>query len=320
MIMILGLDIGGANTKAASSDGNFVDSIYLPLWRGAPLAETLQHLAKTDPEAVGVVMTGELSDCYQNKLTGIESIKSAVESAFKCPVHYWGVNGFDPRAEIDLAAANWSASAALIAQDIGDCLFVDMGSTTTDIIPIKGVPLAAATDYERLINGELVYMGKLRTSIGALLHSVRIDGQIVPLSPELFAIAADAYLALGEISPDQYTCDAPDGGVKDKISSLRRLARTACADLEEISESGAMAIASQVREHQVRLLVRAIDRQVRPRGIEFVAAAGIGEQLIIRAAGILGLSYIRLSERYGRRVSDVFPAYAVARLLKSKKY
>ncbi|HWQ19128.1 MAG TPA: hydantoinase/oxoprolinase family protein [Methanotrichaceae archaeon] len=316
--MILGLDIGGANTKAASSDGSFVDSIYLPLWRGAPLVETLCNLAKTNPEAVGVVMTGELADCYQNKLAGIECIKSAVESAFRCPVHYWGVNGFDPRAEIDLAAANWSASAALVAQDIGDCLFVDMGSTTTDIIPIKDVPLAAATDYERLINGELVYMGKLRTSIGALLHSVMIDGQIVPLSPELFAITADAYLALEEISPDQYTCDAPDGGIKNRASSLRRLARTACADLEEISEPGAMAIASQVREHQVRLLVQAIDRQVKARDIESVAAAGIGESLIVRAAGILGLSCVRLSEKYGRRVSDVFPAYAVARLLKSQ--
>ena len=39
--MILGLDIGGANTKAASSDGLYAESIYLPLWKNAPLDEVL---------------------------------------------------------------------------------------------------------------------------------------------------------------------------------------------------------------------------------------------------------------------------------------
>ena len=100
---------------------------------------------------------------------------------------------------MDLAAANWAASAALLAREIGDCLFVDMGSTTTDLIPIRGKALAAKTDFLRLAAGDLVYMGMLRTRLDALLPQARIGGQRVLLAPEFFAIMADARLALGQI-------------------------------------------------------------------------------------------------------------------------
>jgi (4-(4-[2-(gamma-L-glutamylamino)ethyl]phenoxymethyl)furan-2-yl)methanamine synthase len=315
MIMILGLDIGGANTKAASSDGSFTKSVYLPLWRSAPLVETLKGFACLNPTAVGVVITGELADCYTNKLEGVSHIKTAVESSFGCKAHFWGTSGFGWSDPLQLAGANWSASAALIAREIGDCIFVDMGSTTTDLIPIKKRPIAATTDFQRLARGELVYMGMLRTSAGALLRAAEVEGCLVPLSPELFAATADAYLALGDISPEKYTCDTPDGAGKDRPSSLRRLARTVCADLDEIGESGAMAVARQIKEHQFRLLVRALDRQSRAHDLNFVVAAGIGEDIIVRAAALLGMSYSRLSNRYRQVVSDVFPAYAVARLL-----
>ena len=265
--------------------------------------------------ALGVVITGELADCYKSKLEGIQSIMGAVRAAFTCPISFWGFKGFQPGNLMELAAANWSASASLIAQDIGDCLFVDMGSTTTDLIPIKGKALAAASDYGRLRNGELVYTGILRTSLGALMPSSRIDGADVPTAPELFAITADAYLALGEISGDSVRCDAPDGAGKDHLSAKRRLARLVCADLEELGEAGAMAIAEQVRERQLDLLVRAIYRQSEVHGLEQVAAAGIGERIIAHACDLLGLQCIRLSEKYGKRISDIFPAYAVARLL-----
>ncbi len=313
--MILGLDIGGANTKAGSADGSFAKSVYLPLWKEAPLIEVLREISGEKPAALGVVITGELADCYKSKLEGIKSIMGAVRAAFTCPISFWGFKGFQPGNLMELAAANWSASASLIAQDTGDCLFVDMGSTTTDLIPIKGKALAAASDYVRLRNGELVYTGILRTSLGALMPYSRIDGADVPTSPELFAITADAYLALGEISGDQYACDAPDGAGKDHLSAKRRLARLVCADLEELGEAGAMAIAEQVRERQLDLLVRAIYRQSEMRGLEQVAAAGIGERIIAHACDLLGLQCIRLSEKYGKRISDIFPAYAVARLL-----
>ena len=137
------------------------------------------------------------------------------------------------------------------------------------------------------------------------------------MSPELFAIIADAHLALGRIGEDRYTCETADGAGKDRGSALRRLARSVCADLEEIGEAGALAIAEQACDRQKRILVDAMEKQAEKHELSRVAAAGIGERLIADAASFLGLECIRLSERYGPRISDVFPAYAVARLLET---
>jgi probable H4MPT-linked C1 transfer pathway protein len=314
--MILGLDVGGANTKAASSDGLFTIIEYLPLWKEAPLEPLLRRISnEAKPEALGVVMTGELADCYSDKRSGIHSIKGAVERSFSCPVKFWGVDGFRWTDVSVLAAANWSASASLISKEIGDCIFVDMGSTTTDLIPIKKGSQAARTDFERLARNELIYSGLLRTNLAALLQEVEIGGRRVPLSLELFAIAADAHLVLGEIAEDEYTVETPDGGGKDHLSAKRRLARTVCADLEEIGPDGAVEIARQARSRQARLLKDGIRRLAERHDLDLIVAAGIGEVLIEEAARALDLECVRLSKRYGSKVSDLFPAYAVARLL-----
>jgi len=315
--MILGLDIGGANTKAASSDGLFAESVYLPLWKGAPLDELLCRLGELDPgpRAVAVVITGELADCFSCKLEGLESLMASVKRSFCAPIYFWGTGGFGWTDPLELAGANWSASAAFLGREIGDCLFVDMGSTTTDLIPISsGRPIAAVTDFLRLAKGELVYMGLLRTRLDAILPAARIMGRDVPLAPEFFAIMADARLALGSISEEAYSCDTADGARKDREAAMRRLARSVCADLGEIGEAGALAIAEQACRRQKKILVDAIARQAKEHGIERLAAAGIGEELIAEAASFLGLECLPLSEIYGTRISDVFPAYAVARL------
>ena len=334
--MILGLDIGGANTKAASAEGKYAKSVYLPLWKNSPLEKVLKRInAEQKPEAVAVVITGELADCFSSKIEGLERIMTVACRAFSCPVYFWGHDGFvendiinptSMTSNVDMinttdilhiAAANWSASAALLAREIGDCLFVDMGSTTTDLIPIRARPLAAKTDFLRLASGELVYMGLLRTGLACILPVARIRGHHVPLAPELFAIIADARLVLGHIDLDRYTCDTADGKDKSRSSSLRRLTRSVCADLEEIGESGALAIAEQACTEQKRVLVAAMERQVERHGLERVAAAGIGEWLVAEAANTLGMERILLSELYGSRISDVFPAYAAARLLET---
>ena len=68
--MILGLDIGGANTKAASADSKYAKSVYLPLWKNSPLEKVLKRInAEQKPEAVAVVITGELADCFSSKIS-----------------------------------------------------------------------------------------------------------------------------------------------------------------------------------------------------------------------------------------------------------
>lgn len=321
---IIGIDIGGANTKLASSDGNVVELHYLPLWKNTRLSEVLKEISqRLKPEKVAVVMTGELADCFEDKEQGISFIKETVDSAFGPEkVSYINSQGrFQTETESlrELAAANWAASAGLTGKEIGDCVFVDVGSTTSDIIPIiSGEHRAGYTDFERLLRSELVYAGTLRTNLAALLEKVTLEKGTCRTSSELFATTADAYLILGEIDERMYTCETADGAGRSKIESMRRIARLVCADLSEIGEQEIHEIARQVKEKQVSTLAEAISEVAKRNGLKKIAAAGLGEFLIAEAAERLGFEYISVAGRWGEEISKVFPAYAAARLLEAE--
>ena len=316
--MILGIDIGGANTKIASDDGKIVELHYIPLWKNTRLPELLLEIAgRLKPQKVGVVITGELADCFPDKEAGLSYIIDAVNSAFT-NAFFLDNNGVLTQEKIrSIAAANWMASALLIGKEFGDCIFLDIGSTTTDIIPIKnGLPLAGKTDFERLKKGELVYSGALRTNIAAILKSVTFGNIESRISSELFAITADAYTVLGLIKPQNYTCDTPDGAGKTILDAKRRLARVVCADLSEITDEEIFSIARQVMEAQVSDIKDALCEISKKHDIRRIVACGLGEFLAKKAAIESGFEIILISERYGTEISKVFPAYAVAKLLK----
>ncbi|WP_410507129.1 hydantoinase/oxoprolinase family protein [Methanosarcina hadiensis] len=320
----IGIDIGGANTKLASSDGTVVELHYLPLWKNTRLPEVLKEISqRLKPEKVAVVMTGELADCFEDKEQGIRFIKETVDSAFGPEkVSYINSQGrfqaeTDPLRE--LAAANWAASARLIGKEFGDCLFVDVGSTTSDIIPIiSGEHRAGFTDFERLLRSELVYAGTLRTNLAALLEKVNLEKGICRTSSELFATTADAYLILGKIDEGMYTCETADGAGRSRIESMRRVARLVCADLSEIGEQEICKIAEQVKERQVSTLAEAISEVAKRNGLNKVVAAGLGEFLIIEAAERLGFECVSVAGHWGEEISKVFPAYAAACLLEAE--
>jgi probable H4MPT-linked C1 transfer pathway protein len=315
--MILGIDIGGANTKIASSDGKLVELHYLPLWKNSKLPEALLDISmRLVPEKVAVVITGELADCFPDKDAGLSYIIDAVNNAFKDAWFLDSSGAFTKEKKRSIAAANWMASALIVGRDFGNCIFVDTGSTTTDIIPIKkGKSLAAVTDFERLRKSELVYSGALRTNLAAILDTVRVRGGDSRVSSELFAITADAYLVLGLISESDYTCDTPDGAGKTVLDAGQRLARVVCADLTEMGEEEVVSIAAQTLDKQVWNIADAIDDVAHRHKLKRIVACGLGEFLVKRAANDLEFEIILMSERYGKELSNVFPAYAVARLV-----
>lgn len=272
---------------------------------------------RLEPEKAGVVITGELSDCFPDKDAGLSYIIDAVNNAFR-NAYFLDSNGvFLKEKSRSIAAANWMASALAVGKEFGNCIFLDTGSTTTDIIPIKNEkPLARKTDFERLKHGELVYSGALRTNIAAILKSVNLGNDRFRISSELFSITADAYLLMGMISPENYTCDTPDGAGKTIIDAKRRLARVVCADLNEIGDDEILSIAMQVREAQVNDIKEALFQISQEHGIKSVVTCGLGEFLAKRAAQECGFDIISISEKYGKEISKVFPAYAVAQLLR----
>jgi probable H4MPT-linked C1 transfer pathway protein len=315
----IGIDIGGANTKVASASGE-ARSLYLPLWRDNDLAGELRRVRdEFQPKHVGVVITGELADAFNSKKEGICSIASSVDSVFVRPC-YLNVRGKFTRqiaeSEAPLyAASNWTASAAFVAQRVTDCIFVDMGSTTCDVIPIRdGKAAAMTTDFERLRERELIYTGALRTNIATILRFVTLNGENYRLASELFAIAADAHRVLGNISVEDYACDTPDARPRDLEACYRRIARVLLCDVDELGRKNARDVARQVERAQIDELAQALDVQARKHDLNEVVGAGLGEFLIAKAASKVRLECHLLSQQYGKELSQVFPAFAVANL------
>jgi (4-(4-[2-(gamma-L-glutamylamino)ethyl]phenoxymethyl)furan-2-yl)methanamine synthase len=331
---ILGWDVGGANLKAAriehvESDVHIVERAFA-LWRDpqrlpAMLAETADALGRTD--LMAVTMTAELADCFATKRDGVVCVLEAFRNAFP-DVDAW-VYGVDGRFRLpaaarrvpqQVAAANWRASAALVARTAANALFIDVGSTTTDVIPIVGGDVVARgkTDPARLRTGELVYTGLLRTPICAIAQWLPLRGRRCRVAAEHFAVAADAHLWLGRIGADDYTCDTPDGRGRSAEEAGARLARMVCADVEMLTAADLTAIASHVVGAQVRQIaggIRQVMRRLGASGPRLAIVAGHGAVLGREAAESAGLEVTNLHDQAGAAVARATPAAAVAYLL-----
>ncbi|MGH7428155.1 MAG: hydantoinase/oxoprolinase family protein [Candidatus Methylomirabilaceae bacterium] len=271
MASVIGWDIGGVNVKGArlvfegkeAVSGHAVRR-YFEMWKEKErlpslLRDISMELGPAD--AMAVTMTAEISDIFSAKAEGVAFILGAARvAASGTPLYLLNLDGrlvhdkgqaVDP---LDFAATNWIAEALALADRRPDCLLVDIGSTTTDLIPILGGTLAAQgrRDIERLASGELIYTGALRTPVPAIVSQVPLRGTQCRISAEYYAIAADVYLILDRLTPEQYTCSTPDGRGKTKEEALARLARVACEDRRGLMPGETRAIASYVAEKQLQ--------------------------------------------------------------------
>src|SRR3954470_5498308 len=296
----LAVDIGGANTKAAWLDGTSVRTVSRPfeVWRDrealtAVLREVAAEAAEAD--AVAITMTAELSDAFRTKREGVAFVLAAAEEALgERPLSVLTTAGElvamgEARARPwDVAAANWMATALAVAVAYPDALLIDIGSTTADIVPIAAGRVAASghDDLERLLAGELVYTGVLRTNLAAIAPRVPIRGEWCPVSSEYFTISADVHLVLGRLAPEAYDCPTPDGRPATVGFARERIARLVCADAEQLDGSEVDAIAAFLGGEQLRQIEEAARRVERPPAP--VVAVGAGAFLAREVAARLG--------------------------------
>src|SRR5205085_11613866 len=135
--------------------------------------------------------------------------------------------------------SNWAATASLVASLFGNAILVDVGTTTTDIIPISAGRVAAIgrTDPERLLSGELLYLGAVRTPVEAIVHRVPLHDGLAGVSAESFALAGDIHVWRGDLTSEGYTTSTPDGRPATREFAGERIARIVCADRELLDES-----------------------------------------------------------------------------------
>ncbi|MDH3472400.1 MAG: hydantoinase/oxoprolinase [Rhodospirillales bacterium] len=264
---VVGWDLGGAHLKVAVAErGRLLEvaQVPCPLWQG------LEHLIRSidqvrplvETAAVhGITMTGELVDLFENRSQGVARLIEAMTQAFPGRELriYAGRSGFLTPREAgarpdEVASANWLASASFAAARLEEALFIDIGSTTTDILPIAAGQVEAhgLTDAARLTCEELVYTGVTRTPVMALTDAVPFEGARQRIMAEHFATAADVHRLTGQLPEDADQHPAADGGAKDETGSARRLARMLGRDLESANMAAWRRLASYLAERQLQ--------------------------------------------------------------------
>ncbi len=333
----LGIDIGGANLKVADGRG-YANSQPFALWRQHhALAEQLRLLIAQAPHAdrLAVTMTGELADCFETKSEGVRFILDAVQQAAEeRPIRVYLTTGelvTPGRASQhpeQVAAANWHAlgayTASLVPEGFG--LVIDVGSTTTDIIPVLDGRLAARAtdDTGRLVAGESWFTSASSgTPVCALLERVPYRAGTCPIANELFATSLDAFLILGDLPEDPTSTCTADGRLATRPFAGARLSRMICADSDSLDQGDLVAIAQTVADAGLGLLRAGIERVIAEMGRtpEVVVAAGTGEFLVRRAISQLAgkTSMTTFAEQFGREPSQSAPAHAVAAIAREAR-
>lgn len=318
---ILGVDIGGANIKYCTNDGQACSTNF-PMWKLADqLVDALHQDCRrfTDIDSIAITMTGELADCFLDRAIGVQHIVShACRAALKCGIRdlrFYGVDGqfhdaTSANESVDrIAAANWHALASFIGQEFPNCTLVDIGSTTTDIIPIKHgiVGTSATTDYDRLREGMLVYVGCRRTPVCSLVNCLDHEGASIEVMNELFATVDDARLVLGREDEDRQDTDTADGQPRTIEFAANRLARMIGLDRRQVPIGDAKQLAEQILAAATQRISRIAGQHIQ----ETVVLTGHGEDLLRLPEPV---TRVFLRDHWGEQVVRSAPSYAVAHL------
>ena len=313
----IGWDIGGAHIKAAAlNEQGEVIAVFqraCPLWKGL---EHLQNATRSILQALdgltihqhAVTMTGELVDLFQDRDDGVKQIIATLADLLT------GANislfaGHDGLIKLEhitplhyplIASANWLASALFAAQHIKNGLFVDIGSTTTDILLLQERQVAAQgySDYQRLVSQELIYTGIVRTPVMATVKSVQDGTNTVGVMAEYFATLADVYRLTGELDEHHDQADTADGLAKTHLASAKRLARMIGCDGVENELPRWQKLADNIRQQQLLDIQNACQMQLRRQNKSqriTLVGAGIGRFLAKDIAANLQLTYLDFS-------------------------
>ena len=172
---------------------------------------------------------------------------------------------------------NWHATASFISNFFPNCILVDIGSSTTDIIPIKNKEIISkgVNDYQRLKSNELIYLGVLRTPIQAVEKKKNLIN-------ENFANLSDVYRVLNKIPSTVDLLPTLDNKTKNKHDSARRIARIFGKDYKKNHFLKWKKTAYQIEGKHLKILKNVIEKIEKKNFLKKVPVigAGIGEFLL----------------------------------------
>ncbi|MDH4981096.1 hydantoinase/oxoprolinase family protein [Hyphomicrobium sp. D-2] len=308
MSITAGYDVGGAHLKVALAENGrtvAVRQIPCPLWQGLAALDDAFASARDLTERAqqhALTMTGELCEAFPDRVTGVAAILDRmVRLTAQAPLRIWiGPRGMgspeQARAHpLDVASTNFLASAALAGRQVANALIVDMGSTTTDIIPVVGgIPVPRGlSDGERLRSGELVYSGTTRTDVSCAAKRAQLDGITQRLAAGNFANMADVRRVLDTLPDDVDQHPTLDGRGKSQPESLERFARCFGRDAAEFSADIWRLSAAEIAAQQMDDIADAIQH--------VLATSKLPADAAIIAAGVGAFEIAALAQRLNRQ-------------------
>lgn len=328
----IGLDIGGANLKAAFPGSPDCPAMEMPFpmwtdWR--KLEEAIAKLvARADSaDSIAVTMTGELADNFENRMAGVFYIADAVERVCgNQRIVYYSCDGvWRSRKELEqgwdlVAAANWHATATWGARLLPDRsgLVIDVGSTTTDVSLVESGVVAtdSQNDLQRLTIGELLYVGADRTPICGLLSHVRYAQQRIALANELFATVGDAAIWKKRVPEFPELVRTADGRPRTRLASGQRMARMLCRDRDDLESDLIDAIADQTIAAAEAAIGETVSKRLASCDAKVAHAliVGEGQFLVTEAIKLVGsdIKVVSLADEIGEMASVCGPAHSVA--------
>ncbi len=196
-----------------------------------------------------------------------------------------------------IASMNWLASAEFLSQFTDDALFIDIGSTTTDIIPLNKSQLSTIgrTDAQRMANHALIYTGVVRTPLMALGPTISFKAQSYYVAAEYFSTTADVYRLIEQLPESADLAETADGKGKTLIETARRIARMVGHDMEDFPMPDWVDLAAAFKQQQKKLMMQAIQAHVKD-DIMPILAVGVGTFLCKEIADDLELPFISVTE------------------------
>lgn len=326
-----GWDIGGAHVKLAYIENNRLCVLQwdCPLWKGLDeLVSIMQVALNNIPKNISnhhVTMTGELVDIFTSRDHGVKEIMRIFleQISLTNKVKFFSRDGLvsHEQALLDTAAvasSNWIASGRCVSGKGGSVVFVDMGSTTTDVLSIKDdkLVLNGLSDFERLRSGELVYTGVVRSCVNTVCQKILYKGDSIPLMAEYFSMTADVYRILDWLPAHADYGNTMDGKPKDKISSMRRLARMIGEDYQEHDQQEWVSVAQYIADQQMQMVKNSVMNYCDDNSI--IVGAGVGRFLIEKIASTMSVDYRDFTQyvipqglEHQENASDCAPAVAL---------
>ena len=321
MTSSIGLDIGGAHLKACLIKNDVILKLSkaalfkTPMWESQnALVSTLKEIEKKwvmgEDIQINIAMTAEMTDCFKDRREGVRKILSIIKNTFSCEkLKIYSTNGLKNlnitfKNYKEIASSNWHATADTLSKIERNCFLIDIGSTTTDIIPIqrgKILSTTSSTDFSRLQKGELVYLGVCRTSLGSIRRQLLFRSKMTNIIRENFASTADLFRLTKQLNPKYDLYPTFDGQNKTRLATRQRLARIIGLDAHDVTVEELNALAQQIKQIFVSEIIENLKK------VKFQYKMSSRTPIIITGSGKFLASEIQKQLRCQTKIySDLF--------------